>query len=184
MVAQSKKLEFYFLKMRVSKESFDLIYAEAFTRLLFALLGNLSPLIVSWIILKLFRKFTGIDMFVDDGEFAIYSLSFLAPTLYLFYIQKGKLDNIGKVLLVFVIAGLLVAAALFAGVSMKGVFPVEMGFDIEFLKIWTIVLFLFSVFASFWVQVRENKRSNPNYKQERQEQLNRLTKDFERDEGK
>ena len=130
--------------------------------LFLTMIGNLAPFWVSFLLILLFGQWAGWLEFFRHGEFFIYSASLLTSTLYLVIYkssQKYKMTNI------LLFALLFISAVLFAGVTVEGLLstlsiPIPM--NVKFLFFSSLILFVFSVFLFFSINLFENIRTSPD----------------------
>lgn len=155
---------------------------EALDCLLYALVGNLMPFYIGALLFRVaLFQWTGWLVFFRNGEFSIYSASFLSSTLYLMHKSpRGKI----KVLIPWLC--LVVATALFACVTLRNIYQNNIILDELYLFRFTLILFIISIILFYITNVIENRRLTTDLRKLSQQHFEAFRKSFEelREAGK
>lgn len=160
-------------------------WIDGFNWLLWSLLGFL-PIPVTMLMLKLYSQPFEISAFTDNGEFAIYSATYLGAALYFVMKDVGQKIFPSRSSIAFVlIALLLCSAVLYAEVALNNFLNVTGG-STNLLKLDKQVVrvvsqwLLPSVFLlTYFIVVAENIRSSPDPAKIFRKQLNELENKFD-----
>ena len=137
----------------------------------------LMPVWLSLILLLLITQPIGLGTFLDNGQFAIYAAAALAPVLYLLTKQGSGQERTLYVLLIVVC--LLVAAGIFSGLTVAESLIGELNINVSFLRIASITMYAFALFATFFMDLHENVYNELNVAEERSHRQESLDKQFD-----
>lgn len=147
-------------------------------------IGCILPFIIGAILLSLVFKFDKILLFLDKGDFCIYSAALFSTSIYLFsenreYI-KAKLDN----MLINVQYYLLTVSAVIYGAIylVETLNPALSAISINYwiVRIFSITLFIFSlisVYRSFLIQ-KKNALSGVDVQSESKNDIDQILKEL------
>ncbi|HEX4638686.1 MAG TPA: hypothetical protein VH170_04295 [Chthoniobacterales bacterium] len=155
------------------------------------MIGGLFPVWLTIIGLALTKQAIKVAIFTDNGEFAIYSASYVAGTLYILFrdFQHPKATSFPSrsVLGLAFSVLLLSSAAMFMVVCLFGVLAQAAPWsniltilDRDALRVMSLVVFPLAMFLSFLVVVADNIRIMPDLNQMARNQLNELGDEFDR----
>ena len=153
-------------------------WSHAFMFMAFYVFGSLAPVLLSSVLLVLFTKPFGIGTFLDNGEFAIYTATALAPIFYLLFKRDSGLDK----LLYFLpmLGALLVATAVFSGLTIVDSFEIkELQINTTFLRASSITIYALALLATFLVRLHENVEGVVNVEQGRKDREDELNEQFD-----
>lgn len=157
--------------------------------LLYSLIGGLLPVWAGILMFKLFKQNFSLATFSDNGEFALYSASYLTGTLYILFKDFKNLKNnkfpssalIGLLVLVL----LLASSFMFGSVcSMNALgnsnFPQMLNLiDKHFLRWVCMFCFMIALIIAFFVVVADNMRAAPDLQKMAGDQLDTLNRQFD-----
>jgi hypothetical protein len=156
--------------------------SDATIWLIFTLVGNLAPLWIGFLLLRIFSRNPTITDFSAHGEFALYSATMAAPALYII-IRDVRVSRFpGQITLVLLcVVEMLLATVFYAPVATALVLrtPVS-AIDQEFVWIGTFILFVFSCLVAFLVTVLDNSLLAPDVRRIAADQRAQLATDFEK----
>jgi len=156
-------------------------WRESSKWLMYTLVGGLVPVWGGMFLFKLFSRPVSFSDFSSNGEFALYSATMLAPSLYLILKDYNSSNFLYRHTFALAsVLGLLVSMILFAGVT--AVHAGGMGsvnLDQRFLRWVTMLLFLVAVGVSFLVTALDNERIGIDVSKVREERANQV-KDLEK----
>ena len=165
-------------------------WREGFVWLLWSLVGGLFPVWLTMIGLKLTKQEIKLQSFTGNGEFALYSASYVAGTLYILFkdfqdLKKRNFPSRSVLGLAFS-ALLLVAAAMFMVVCLLNVIGATGKPDLlnlldkDALRRMSLVVFPVTMVLSLLVMVTENVRMMPDLNEMAKDQLQKLGSDFDK----
>jgi hypothetical protein len=166
-------------------------WREGVAWLAWSLIGGLFPVWLTVIGLGLTKQAIRLAIFTDNGEFAIYSASYVAGTLYILFrdFQHPKATSFpSRSLLGLAFCALLLSsAAMFMVVCLFGVLA-QAGpwsniltiLDRDALRTMSLVVFPVAMFLSFLVVVADNIRIMPDLDKMRRNQLDELGDQFDK----
>jgi hypothetical protein len=104
-------------------------HKNTFVEVFFHATIGLIPL-AAVVVMLLFGKWEGWGFFWANGEFYIYSVAFLAMSLYTLFNLGLKKDNLGNLLTIFIVLSLIVSvlmygALIYTKITNDGVLPDE-----------------------------------------------------------
>lgn len=158
--------------------------------LLYSLIGGLLPVWAGMIMFKLFKQKFTLATFSDNGEFALYSASYLTGIFYILFkdfkdLKNRKFPSIAIISL-FVITLLLATSFMFASICSinaignSGIPQILNILDKEFLRNFCLLCFILTLIMSFFVVVADNMRVTPDLKKMYDDQYDELDKQFDK----
>ncbi len=133
-------------------------HKETFVEVLFHAVIGLMPL-AAVVVMFLFGRWEGLGFFWENGEFYIYSVVFSTMAFYKLFNIGLKKDNLGNLLVTFIILSIIVSVILYGAliytkITQDGILPVE-----SFLSKSSLVLLglsiLFFYIATYWGKYRD-----------------------------
>jgi hypothetical protein len=166
-------------------------WREGAAWLAWSLIGGLFPVWLTIIVLTLTKQAVRFAIFTDNGEFAIYSASYVAGTLYLLFrdFQHPKITSFpSRSLLGLAFSVLLLSsAAMFMVVCLFSVLAqaapwsnILTTLDRDALRTMSLIVFPVAMLLSFLVVVADNIRIMPDLNQMARNQLDELGDEFDR----
>lgn len=163
-------------------------WREGFAWLAWSLIGGLFPVWLTIIGLLLTKQSVRFAIFTDNGEFAIYSASYVAGTLYIlfrdFQHQKSAFPSRSVLGLIFSLL-LLASAAMFMVVCLLSVLGAQSHWELltlldrDALRVMSLIVFPIAMLLSFLVVVADNIRTMPDVSQIVEAQFIQLNSDFD-----
>ncbi|MCA4894796.1 MAG: hypothetical protein ING84_07330 [Cytophagales bacterium] len=143
-------------------------FGEALIYVLITTGGSLMPVWGGILLFKLFSINSDFWVFVDQGQFYLFSAALFTPSCYQLYRNKSTTNLLHSFVFLSSIFLLIVSAILFAGVSIfdlpldnsvnsssSPTIPFKINDD--FLRLSSLVLFVFSISTALISQAIENK---------------------------
>ena len=165
-------------------------WREGFVWFVWSLVGGLFPVWLTIIGLKLTKQEIKLEAFTDNGEFALYSASYVAGTLYILFKDfqgPDKRTFPSRSLLGLMFTGLLLAAAaMFMVVCLLNVIgaagkpEILSLLDKTSLRQMSLVVFPVTMVLSLLVMVADNVRTMPDMSGMAEEQFRKLGLDFDK----
>ncbi len=156
----------------------------------FNVLGALLPSWGTALLLPLFGHELLYGDFAKHGEFALYSAAFLSPALFVIlrHMKKGRYV-LGSGFALFVVAGLLASALVYAGVTSAA--PIanattmsnSQSLNDRYLVVLSTLLLLFSLVVTMLVSFVENKTATFNMQEVESQEQDKLREKFEKKRG-
>jgi hypothetical protein len=161
-------------------------WKDSSTLMLYTLVGGLLPVYGGMILFKLFSRGVHFSDFSDNGEFALYSAAMIAPSLYLILKDYGSSNFLYRRAFALIsFLGLLCATILFAGVTAVRTGGLgAIAVDQQFLRWFTILLFMVAIFLSFLTSALDSERIAKDIYAVREQDFKNLEEQFERLEEK
>lgn len=156
-------------------------WGDAFTLLLYTVLGGLLPVWVGMIVAGLFSDSARLIDFASHGEFAVYSAATIAPVIYLMVHERQVVPFPRRAVFVLVTITCLVLSVAFFGIiaAVTGEMVSAQQVNVEFLATTTFVLFVFCVLLYFLSTVIDQARTTPPVRQLHQKHIHDLNKEFD-----
>jgi hypothetical protein len=164
-------------------------WIEGFAWLVWSLVGGLFPVWLTIVGLILTKQKVQVAIFTDNGEFAIYSASYIAGTLYILFrdiqqTESGSFPSRSALGLIFCLL-LLGSAAMFMVVCLLSVIGAGTSWEIltlldrDALRVMSLIIFPLAMFLSFLVVVADNIRMMPDVTMIVEAQFDQLENDFD-----
>jgi hypothetical protein len=137
---------------------------EALIYVLITTGGSLMPVWGGMLLYQLFSLLLDFWIFVDHGQFYLFSAALFTPSCYQLYKNKNSSNLFHSFVFLSSIFLLIISAILFAGISIfdlpatvpgeATVIPLKL--NIKFLRLSSLILFAFSLTTAFVSQAIEN----------------------------
>lgn len=127
----------------------------------YSILGVILPFLLSLIGIMIISKYEYIISFLDDGQVLLFSVGLLTSAFYIFredenvkevrqlklklFKWKIRLENLGDFVMIF----LLFSSVIYAILYIFQIITPSVNINISFIRIVSILIFLFSLFAIF-----------------------------------
>jgi hypothetical protein len=155
---------------------------EALLQTFFTLVGGIAPLWIGWIIVRSTLGSPEVLDFARHGEFALYTASLLAPSLYLIVRESYDVPFPGAAILALLsLFGILLAVASYTIVAPET--SRAIGYTLpksDFIGTASVKLFLFSAVLSLVITALDNARARPAVKEIDKLQERALENEFDR----
>ncbi|MEP1094274.1 MAG: hypothetical protein ABJG78_04155 [Cyclobacteriaceae bacterium] len=153
--------------------------------------GSLMPVWGGLLLYELLSINNEFWVFVDAGQFYIYSAALFTPSCYFLYRTKDPRNVIHSFIFLLSIFLLIASAILFAGISIFDVSKGSVantsgiGLNLYFLRLSSIIIFIFSLLTAFFSQavelkVRSGGPGASQVNESRTDDFNELSKDFDK----
>ena len=157
--------------------------------LLYSMVGGLMPVWAGLLMFKLLKLQISLGTFTDNGEFALYSASYLTGIIYILFkdfksLKNNKFPN-GRLVGIIVLFLLLASSFMFGLVcSMSALGKSSMPqllniIDKEFLRYSCLSCFVMTLGIAFFIVVADNMKANPDIRKMAGDQLDTLGKQFD-----
>lgn len=128
---------------------------KTWTGFLYSIFGVTLPFILSLIGILIIKKYEHIVSFIDDGQILLFSAGLLASTYYILRDdenqkshKKSPLKGIGLVNHLTIVF-LMISSVMYAILYSFGISRASIDLNIWFIRISSVIIFLFSAYASF-----------------------------------
>ena len=147
----------------------------------FYVIGSLMPVWLSLSILALISQPIGFHTFLDNGQFAIYGAAAAAPLVYSLLRQSPGAEAALYILLLLVC--LLGTVAIFGGLIVIDVIDSlsigQLQINVTYLRIASIIIYLFALVATFFINLHENVYQAVDYPGRRKQRQEELEQQFD-----
>jgi hypothetical protein len=128
---------------------------KTWTGFLYSIFGVTLPFTLSFIGILVIKKYDYVVSFIDDGQFLLFSAGLLTSAYYIFRDEENQ-KSLKKSVLKFdrlishlTIVFLIIASVLYAILYFIGISHFLFDLNIWFIRVISILIFAFSVYASF-----------------------------------
>jgi len=155
-------------------------WKEAFSQTLWNSIASLIPIILGVFLYVLFKQKPTFKSFTNNGEFAIYSATMIATSLYIvFKDYKTVPFRFRKLCGGVSILVLLLSSILYFSVTTVDTINVYIDYDREFMRVTSFYIYVFSVFFTFILNGMDKSRTTIDIQNKRKEDLEKLESNFD-----
>ena len=155
----------YLKEIKSNLKSWVDIFWQILPDLLFKIAGNLFPLYMGWIVLKIFQP-SNVNAVFDPTSFILYASTFLFSTIYLWY----KTNKKGLLFLLFLLVLAIIISLLYANSFINN--KNEFKYQSYFIFIITIIVYV------IYECINEKKAMNSNFRKSSNEEYSNLKDSF------
>lgn len=128
---------------------------KTWTGFLYSIFGVTLPFLLSLIGILIIKKYEHIVSFIDDGQFLLFSAGLLTSAYYIFRDEENQKSlnksdlKFDRIISHLTIIFLIVTSVMYAILYSIGISHSSIDLNIWFIRVASILIFAFSVYASF-----------------------------------
>ena len=152
---------------------------DAILYIIYYAVGTLMPLWAGLLLLSLMNQPIGSNTFLDQGQFAIYSAAALTPVVYV--LSKDHKGHETAFYMLIMVVCLLISVLIFTLAESTSLAPDTDSPNKSYLRIASVIVYIFSLFATFCLQLFDSTYNDFDMQAARQTRRDSLEVDFERE---